>query len=295
MGVLNTSITIPQLCHREEAYRQLIQKQKSQWLKKYRRRIVWRQRSKKTKTGFFRLLPGISITFGSVLLANAVWPIASYFLLTSPQLQRQDLVSARPNIPVVAQTRTVATAQAVDNTLNPRIIRQELDFTDLNSWFPNAQLPEVSTSASWDHRVDNYTINIPKVNISKAEVRIGGTNLDESLIQYQGTAEPGEEGAPVIFGHSVLRQFYNPSEKNPRRYFSIFSKIMTLQNGDKIEVEYDGIKYVYSVIDKVEVKPEDMFILEQNYDGRYLKLITCVPEGTYLRRGVVIAQLEKTQ
>lgn len=295
MSQLQTSVTVPQLCHREEAYRQLIQHQKKVWLQHYRRRIIWRRRSAKTKTGFVRLLPGISITLGSVLLANALWPIASYFLLTSPHLQRQELISARPNVPVVQQTHTVATAQAAGEALNPRIIRQELDFTDLNSWFPNAQLPEVDTSSAWTHQVNNYQLHIPKLGIHNAEVRVGGTNLDESLIQYQGTAEPGQEGAPVIFGHSVLRQFYNPSEKNSRRYFSIFSKIMTLQNGDPIEVTYDGITYVYTVIDKVEVKPEDMYILEQNYDGKYLKLITCVPEGTYLRRGVVIAQLEKTQ
>jgi len=295
MSQLKTAITIPQLCHREEAYRQLLHKQKAVWLKKYRQRIIWRRRSQKTRTGFVRLLPGISITFGSILLANAVWPIASYFLLTSPGLQRQELISARPNTPVVQQTHTVSTAQAVDQELKPRIIREELDFSDLNSWFPNAQLPTVQAESSWDHEVSDYIINIPEVGISNAVVKVGGTNLDESLIQYQGTAEPGTEGAPVIFGHSVLRQFYNPNEKNTRRYFSIFSKIMTLQNGDKIEVEYDNIKYTYSVIDKVEVKPEDMFILEQNYGGKFLKLITCVPEGTYLRRGVVIAQLEKTE
>jgi sortase A len=296
---LPSSLTLPNLCHREEAFRQLIQKQKHTWLKRYQRRIIWRRRGKKTRTGFFRLLPGISITFGSVLLANALWPLISYFVFTSPQLQRRELVSARPNLPLVEQTRTVAAAQAATNELNPRIIRQELDFTDLNSWFPDSKLPQVANdtanTSSWEDDIDSYWINIPKVGIEKAEVKIGGTNLDESLIQYPGTAEPGREGAPVLFGHSVLRQFYNPSLKNPRRYFSIFSKIMTLQNGDEIEIEYDGIKYTYSVVDKVEVKPEDMFILEQDFEGKYLKLVTCVPEGTYLRRGVVIAQLKKTE
>jgi sortase (surface protein transpeptidase) len=40
------------------------------------------------------------------------------------------------------------------------------------------------------------------------------------------------------------------------------------------------------------VKPEDVFILEQNYEEKTLKLVTCVPEGTYLRRGVITATLD---
>ena len=66
---------------------------------------------------------------------------------------------------------------------------------------------------------------------------------------------------------------------------------MTLAPGDEIKIRYDGVTYNYRVIDKIEVKPEDIQILEQKYSGGYPKLVTCVPEGTYLRRGVVIAEL----
>ncbi len=68
---------------------------------------------------------------------------------------------------------------------------------------------------------------------------------------------------------------------------------MTMKPGEKIYVTYDGIRYTYSVQKKVEVKPEDTYILEQEYAAKQLKLVTCVPEGTYLRRGVVLAQLEE--
>ena len=66
---------------------------------------------------------------------------------------------------------------------------------------------------------------------------------------------------------------------------------MTLDTGDEIFVDFDGITYKYVVKDKLEIKPEDIFILQQRYNNRELKLITCVPEGTYLRRGVIVAQL----
>lgn len=295
MARFSIVVTVPEICHREEAYRQKLNQQKMSWLKKYQRRVIWNRRRQRTTRGFIRLLPGISITLGSVMLANALWPIMAYFAFTSPELKRQELVSALPEVQIIEESQTVAAA-TTDQELDdkPRIIHQNLDFTNLSSWFPESGLPEVESS-SWENEVDHYLLNIPSLDVHNAEVKIGGMNLDESLIQYPGTAEPGREGAPVIFGHSVLRQFYNPSEKNPRRYFSIFSKIMTLENGDKIEVEYDGIKYTYAVVNKVEVKPEDMYILEQDYDNKFLKLVTCVPEGTYLRRGVVIAQLETMQ
>ena len=171
------------------------------------------------------------------------------------------------------------------------MIDEELNYTKLNTWFTGS-LPELAAGqAQRPDIVKEFTLDIPSLDIYNAEVKIGGTDLNSSLISYEGTALPGNPGAPVIFGHSVLRQFYNPSEKNPRRYNSIFSTIMTMKNGDEIFVTYDGVKYRYIVQEKAEVQPEDVYILTQQYDARQLKLVTCTPEGTYLRRGVVTAQL----
>ena len=169
------------------------------------------------------------------------------------------------------------------------ILDQALDFTDLSNWFnEDLEVAELATSEFVE-----YSLDIPSLNISNAKVRVGGNDLNQSLIHYPGTGLPGQLGAPVIFGHSVLRQFYNPSEKNPRRYNSIFSKIMLLEKGDKIYLTKDGVKYTYLVQSRTEVKPDDTFILAQRYDVRQLKLVTCTPEGTTLRRGVVTAQLVK--
>ena len=159
----------------------------------------------------------------------------------------------------------------------------------MSNWFDE----QSDDFASLNYEVEEYRLDIPSLNVSNTKVRVGGSDLNKSLIQYPGTALPGEPGAPVIFGHSVLRQFYNPSEKNPRRYSSIFSKIMTLKNGDKIYLTYNNVKYTYQVQSNTEVQPTDTFILAQRYDVRQLKLVTCVPEGTVLRRGIVIAQLVK--
>ncbi|MBP9700658.1 sortase, partial [Candidatus Woesebacteria bacterium] len=70
---------------------------------------------------------------------------------------------------------------------------------------------------------------------------------------------------------------------------------MTLAKGDEILVKEDGVLYRYQVLSKTEVQPTDLFILEQQRDSRLLKLVTCVPEGTYLRRGVVTAVLVESK
>lgn len=236
-----------------------------------------------------RLLPTILVTIGSLMIANVVWPIISYQFFVAPKLHQSELIS-----PVSLEQTVYSAPQVVPSEVTQplqhhvtQVLGQEIDYTKASNWFPNQQYDEDRQS-----KITHYTLSIPAVGIEDAVVSIGGEDLSESLIQYPGTANPGQLGSPVVFGHSVLRQFYNPDKSNQRRYISIFSKIMTLQDGDEITVDYDGIRYTYQVNDRFQVKPDDVYILQQRYNNRELKLVTCVPEGTYLRRGVIVAQLQ---
>lgn len=221
-----------------------------------------------------RLLPPTFITLGSILIANVLWPLLSYQIFSAPGLQKSVLISPVPLEQLGAQPSPVG-----------QVMGASVDYTNPQNWFPSAKYPSGNT------RPTAYTLDIPSLNINAAQVIIGGSDLSLGLIQYPNTAEPGKYGVSVIFGHSVLRQFYNPAKTNPRRYLSIFSKIMTLKPGDRIYLDYDHVRYTYEVKEKAEVPPDDLSVLTQRLDNRLLKLITCVPEGTYLRRGVVTAQL----
>jgi len=251
------------------------------------------------KLGAFSL-PVLFIFVGLFLVGNAVVPLMQYYAVSATASSDVELLSPLPEeqlldvSPTVITTTNAGRAAAYDDGTNPdgftrpTFIDAQLDYTNLANWFSNA---DIAALTQQDGPVTEYILDIPKLGISNAVVSVGGTDLDQSLIQYPGTADPGSAGAPVIFGHSVLRQFYNPSEQNPRRYISIFSTIMTLSAGDEIFVTHDGVKYKYVMREKTEVKPEDVHILMQNYDSRQLKLVTCTPEGTYLRRGVIVADL----
>lgn len=254
----------------------------------------WQRIPKLVKFGA-AFTPLILILVGIILAGSAAWPIISQLL---PQSNRSNQLLSPLSSTQLANANNLVFAKSnlIDENLEETVVLDEpvildysLDYTNLNNWFDEQGV----AFSEVDYQAEEYRLDIPAVNINNAKVRVGGTDLNKSLIQYPGTALPGEPGAPVIFGHSVLRQFYNPSEKNPRRYTTIFSKIMTLKQGEKIYLTYNNVKYTYQVQSNTEVQPTDTFILAQRHDARQLKLVTCVPEGTVLRRGVVIAQLIK--
>lgn len=250
------------------------------------------------------VVPLAFLGVGLFLVGSAVMPIVGYYVNTLPDIRANQLASPIPQEDIldvtpliVAQASVGKGAEVADEDFGeksgPVIIDIKLDYTNLSNWFNDEDLHDLTPVELPEELPQEYALEIPKLNISEANVQVGGTDLNKSLIQYPGTAMPGKAGSPVVFGHSVLRQFYNPKETNPRRYNSIFSTIMTLEKGDKIYLKHGNVKYTYMVQEKSEVKPTDTYILSQRYDVRQLKLVTCVPEGTYLRRGVVTAQLVK--
>ncbi len=245
------------------------------------------------------ILPTVLLLIGVSLVGSATFPILAYYVDDLSQS------STRLKAPIPPDQVLESTTLVANNSLTgdedfgvavesdePVILDSVLDYTNLSNWFEGDNLPEFVQETD-QYQPTSYILDIPELELSNAIVAVGGSDLNKSLIQYPGTALPGQAGSPVIFGHSVLRQFYNPKESNPKRYTSIFSYIMTLEKGAKIYLTMEGVKYTYVVTSKTEVKPTDTYILSQRYDTRQLKLVTCTPEGTYLRRGVITAQLVK--
>ncbi len=157
------------------------------------------------------------------------------------------------------------------------------DYTQLSNWFTTPD--KIPTTASSETPMQ-YHISIPAAKIDDAVVTIGSMDLKKSLVQYPQTALPGQLGNTVIFGHSVLPQFFNP-----KSYLTIFSTLYRLKTGDEIYLKFGNITYKYLIDDMFEVQPTDLSVLEQRFDGRYLTLITCSPPGTYIRRLIIKAQI----
>jgi sortase A len=212
------------------------------------------------------------ITFGIATFTTVAYPLINYQLTLAPGFQKSQVVSPLTGSPI-KQVKAAESPTFVDEVVNT-----SFDYTDSSSWFAGAGKPkEASVYAV-------YTLSIPKLGIDHAVVRSDHTDLKQSLIQYQGTALPGNLGNTVIFGHSVLPQFFNP-----QNYLTIFSTLHKLKPGDTLEVAADGATYTYKISEMYETQPDDLSPLAQTYNGRYLTLITCTPPGTYLRRLIIKA------
>lgn len=210
----------------------------------------------------------LSAVLGLAVLVYVFYPIIGYEITS--RLKFGEYLSPIPAI------EEHAYAKAAE--------RGQIDFTRPDNWFPS--LPENTNSEVLG--VQYYNISIPALSIKNSTVEVGGEDLSESLIQYPGTALPGKRGNGVIFGHSVLPQFFNPKD-----YLTVFSTLPTIEKGDEIDVSHDGISYKYVVEDMFEVGPTDIEILAQNTSDSFLTLVTCVPPGhpARPRRLIVRARL----
>jgi sortase A len=218
--------------------------------------------------------------FGVAIISWVAWPIVSFKFLVAPTLTT--LLEPIPSSVKFNQEPKVRKAFASEPKKSEVVEDTSVDYSKASNWFPQLAQEETSESGL------KYKISIPKLNIFDAETLVGGEDLSKSLIHFGGTALPGEYGNAVIFGHSTLPYFFDP-----KNYSTIFSTLPKIKKGDEIFVDYDGVKYKYVVEEIAVVKPKDIQILEQRFDGSYITLVTCVPPGTYLERLVVKARLSK--
>ena len=160
-----------------------------------------------------KVLATVSALTGAIILAYVVYPIVSYENLSNQRYPQ--LLS-----PIVEGSSSSY---------------RSVDYTLASNWFVGGAEKNEFVAP----KVSHFTISVPSLSIENATVAIGGEDLTESLIQYPGTSLPGKIGNSVIFGHSILPQFYNPED-----YLSIFSKLPTLKQGDEIFISFDGVVFI---------------------------------------------------
>lgn len=217
-----------------------------------------------------KILSFLCIFSGIIILFWTLLPILSFEIFYAPKF----IKLIRP-IPIEIR-------EVLENDLF-QTLGTSVDYTKASSWFPKA----VNIRPSSKTVYSSYALSIPILRIENAKVIVGGDDLAKSLIQYTGPS-PGNNGNLVIFGHSTLSWLYNPKD-----YKSIFTKLTDLENGDDILVTFDNITYRYKVTEMKITSPNDLSVLEQNDEYPYLTLITCVPPGTYFKRLIIRARLEK--
>jgi len=224
-----------------------------------------------------RFLPTLISAIGLGMVATVIWPLANY------HLSRKGFATSSNNLLSPLNYQSLAASTPQDTSVP---VLDQVDYIKASNWFTSAPVSTFIPASESD--ITSYTISIPSLKIEEATVRLDSEDLSQSLIHYPQTALPGQNGSPVIFGHSTLPQFFNPQD-----YTSIFSTLPTIKPGTSIFVTYNGIKYTYKVSNIYQVKPNQIEVLRQNFNEKSIKLITCVPPGTKLKRLVVEAVLQK--
>ncbi len=131
---------------------------------------------------------------------------------------------------------------------------------------------------------------IPKINvelpvvydvetIEESAIQAG---LENGVVHYATTSNPGELGNGAIFGHS------SNNILNKGKYKFAFVLLSRLESGDTFYIEKDGVRYVYKIFEKKVVPPTDVSVLG-DVEGKTstMALITCDPPGTTINRLVV--------
>jgi sortase A len=124
--------------------------------------------------------------------------------------------------------------------------------------------------------------NIEGENWSELEKQIQ-SGLQQGVVHYPGTAEPGQVGNVFITGHSS----YYPWD--PGQFKDVFAVLGQLEIGDEYYVYFNQRKYTYRIREKYEVQPDNVNVLQQPHDRKVSTLMTCTPVGTTLRRLIIRA------
>lgn len=160
-----------------------------------------------------------------------------------------------------------------------------INYLKAENWFPGISESLIQKEIP---KVSYYTLSIPKIRVQNATVSAVDTDVGNHLVNYPGTAIPGNLGNSVIFGHSTLPQLFNPND-----YKTIFANLYKLKTGDKIYTNVNGVVYSYKIYRASVVDPSDTSAFEQNFNDSYLTLVTCTPPGTVWKRLILKARLEK--
>jgi sortase A len=240
-------------------------------------KVYYKKKKSFAKRKIIRLLSlGLFLT-GAGIVIYVFFPLLSWQIYFAPAFASQSVATPIPQSTVVSSSTIGSLIESASNSF------LGMDSNNAASWFPNFR-----SSRSGVPKIPNYTISIPKLNLSNLVVSTVDNDLAKHLINFPGTAIPADKGNAVIFGHSTLPQLYEA-----KNYKTVFTFLYELTTGDEIDINIENVLYKYKVENITVVDPSNTSVLQQSYDDSYVTLVTCTPPGTIWKRLIVKARIEK--
>lgn len=123
-------------------------------------------------------------------------------------------------------------------------------------------------------------LSIPKIDVEILLVEgVSTSDLKYAAGHMPGTAMPGEIGNCSIAGHRSYT------------FGKYFNRLDELEEGDKVEIMYQGEQYTYEVYEAFLVEPTDVEVIEPQGDQGVITLITCHPVINATHRLIVRGRL----
>jgi LPXTG-site transpeptidase (sortase) family protein len=132
--------------------------------------------------------------------------------------------------------------------------------------------------------IPSIDLSVTVANPTKTDVATLDAALLNGVVRYPTSADLGEKGNVIIFGHSS----YLPIVRNEA--FKAFNDIQKLKKGERILVTGNDRTYVYEVESVKEADAEEDAI-PLSVTGSKLTLATCDSFGTKSDRFIVVANL----
>ncbi len=133
--------------------------------------------------------------------------------------------------------------------------------------------------------IPKINVDVPVVyNVSSIQEDDIQAALENGVVHYATTPDPGEEGNSVIVGHSSNNLF------NRGKYKFAFVLLNRLEEGDTFSLTKNGKRYVYRIYEKKIVSPTDISVLGATDKPATATLITCDPPGTSINRLIIVGE-----
>lgn len=142
--------------------------------------------------------------------------------------------------------------------------------------------------------IPSLGVNVPIIDLAFAtsrQMELGDFDkeLEDGVVKYPFTADPGQFGNSVIFGHSSVEA------RNRSPYGFVFYRLNQLQPGERFQIIWDGQMFEYEIEHKVVKRPRDVAAeLNKYQNGHYLTLMSCYPLFSDAQRLLVIAKQVNT-
>jgi LPXTG-site transpeptidase (sortase) family protein len=105
--------------------------------------------------------------------------------------------------------------------------------------------------------------------------------LKKWIVHYPWTANPWENWNLFLTGHSSYYPWDN------WKYKDIFSRLWELEVWDVYFVFKNQKKHTYKILEKKEINPKNISVLNQPKNKKFSTLMTCTPVWTTLRRLII--------